>query len=174
MRRVLVPTILIILVLSLGQPTSTMTMDSQIPSLDSPLSEKTSLLADVAGIGRDRLAEFYTTRILTNRLENVLNSYASTDVHTSQLSLTDYQLSGWTLSNITIDVANITAAPEREVAGVQLENFDLQIIEFAGTFYSELSQGFYDQPHNGSLLNYSIFYSTEDYNPSIRGNASVG
>jgi len=129
-------------------------------------------VAAASGGGDTRGATQFFTRTLTSQQLDILNTYANTTNHSEELSLSDYQVSGWRLYNVQIDIGTMMAAPEKEVVGVTYENFNFQVSEVLGTFYSQLAQGFYEQPHDGALVNYSIYYSTSYYDPPLRGNAS--
>ncbi|MCK5303312.1 MAG: hypothetical protein KAJ96_09240, partial [Candidatus Thorarchaeota archaeon] len=137
---------------------------------------RTSLeLADVGGTGEDADSTLFMSRTFSDMQLSILNTYAATAKHNETLDLTEYLLPGWTLYNATMMLNNLTAAPEREVVGVDpqaTENFKIEEINPPGDVYSEeLAQGFYDQSYNGSLLNYSIRYRATGYDPDYYGYA---
>ncbi|MHA2206190.1 MAG: hypothetical protein ACXABC_10040 [Candidatus Thorarchaeota archaeon] len=173
MRRVLVMLVVAMMML-LAPPISTIdTYSNQVISPSILIDDNKVELASAGGGGNQFIATPFMSRTFGALQSSIFNSYINTGFHSGEIDLNQYLLPGWTIYNVSLNIENITAAPEREIVGSQNENVDLQITEFGGTFYSELSQGFYNQPYNGSLLNYSIYYSTERWNPPLRGNASI-
>ncbi|MHA2085617.1 MAG: hypothetical protein ACXABD_17870, partial [Candidatus Thorarchaeota archaeon] len=173
MRRVLVMLVVAMMML-LAPPISTIdTYSNQVISPSILIDDNKVELASAGGGGNQFIATPFISRTFGALQSSIFNSYINTGFHSGEIDLNQYLLPGWTIYNVSLNIENITAAPEREIVGSQNENVDLQITEFGGTFYSELSQGFYNQPYNGSLLNYSIYYSTERWNPPLRGNASI-
>jgi hypothetical protein len=74
---------------------------------------------------------------------------------------------------MTIDIENLTAALEREVVGVDdnTTNFRIQMV-LSSVYIDQLTQQFYNQPHNGSLQNYTILYRSVNLDaPSTYGYA---
>ncbi len=173
-KRVLVSSVIIVLVLIIpltGREADTSSWHRQSP--DEP--GRTSLeLADVGGTGEDADSTLFMSRTFSDMQLSILNTYAATAKHNETLDLTEYLLPGWTLYNATMMLNNLTAAPEREVVGVNpqaTENFKIEE-NLAGDVYTEeLAQSFYGQPHNGSLLNYSIRYRAINYDPDYYGYA---
>lgn len=129
-------------------------------------------LSSVSQSGNQLDAVLSLTRVVVDQELSILNDYSDMIDHSTVMDLTDYHIPGWTLYKAGIDINTISAAVEREVVGVTYQNYNFQVTEILGTFYSKLAQGFYNRPHNGVLVNYSIYYSTLYYNPSLRGNAS--
>jgi len=170
MKRVLVLLIITVLVFSvaseIGGPT---TSNFYQPNL-SPNQD--FLQSSITDTGDDRDAVLFFERAITGQQFDTLNAYTNTSDHSSTIDLSSYQIDGWTLYEAQVDIVSIDAAVEKEVVGVTYENFNFQINEILGTFYSKLAQGFYNQPHDGALVDYSFYYSTSYYNPSLRGNAS--
>jgi hypothetical protein len=170
MKRAVVILTTIILVLSV---TSEVTSPiGTIPLEGRPALVSIHNVATAAGEGDDRVATQYFTRKITSQQMDILNTYATTSVHQADLSFSDFQVPGWRLYNVNIDIGNITATAEKEVVGVTNNNTDFRIEEHDSTWYSQLAQGFYNQPHDGVLLNYSIFYYTVFYDAGLRNNAS--
>jgi len=130
------------------------------------------VVASASQIGDERDATRYFERTLESKHLAILNDYPNPLEHSDVVDLNSYALDGWSLYNVKIDIETIIAEVEKEVVGVIYESDFFQISEQAGTFYSKLAQGFYAQPHDGILLNYSINYATDGYIPSVRGNAS--
>jgi hypothetical protein len=114
-------------------------------------------VATAAGEGDDRVATQYFTRKITSQQMDILNTYATTSVHQADLSFSDFQVPGWRLYNVNIDIGNITATAEKEVVGVTNNNTDFRIEEHDSTWYSQLAQGFYNQPHDGVLFNLLLY-----------------
>jgi len=173
MKRVLVSSVIIALVLII--PLTAREVDTsnrhhqQLP--DEP-SRSSLALADVGGTGEDAASTLFISRTFSDKQLSILNSYNAPDHHNGTLNLTQYHIPEWTLYNVTMNIENLTASPEREVVGVQDETPSFRIYEAEGfANVTQLAQGFYDQPHNGSLLNYSIYHSTPTYDPAVCGYA---
>lgn len=141
------------------------------PTLDRPREGATSL-ASAGGAGNSLTAVQYMSRVINAEQISILNTFADTNTHSGEIGLSSYLNPSWHIYEVTVDVNSMEAAPEREVVGITYETFNYQISEILGTFYSQIAQGFYDQPFDGTLQNYSIYYSTTDYTPATRGNAS--
>jgi len=174
MRKALISLVIVALVLTFPiAPTENMTYPdaNTTPELDGPL-ERISSLASAGGSGTPIPATQYMSRVITGEQLAILNTFADTATHSGEIDLTSYLNPGWHVYQVTVDVNSMIAAPEREVVGQLDETINFRIDEVLGTFYSQLVQGFYNQPFDGVLNNYSIYYSTERYNPSLRGNAS--
>ncbi|MGD9397894.1 MAG: hypothetical protein PVJ05_15765, partial [Candidatus Thorarchaeota archaeon] len=172
MRKALISLVIVALMLTFpitandSQDESVLSAEPNTPMRSSPS------LAAAGGSGNSIPATQYMSRVISGEQISILNTYADTSTHSGVIDLSSYLSSGWHIYEVTIDVNSMTAAPEKEVVGVTYENFNFQISEILGTFYSQLAQGFYDEPFDGTLQNYSIYYSTTDYTPTTRGNAS--
>ena len=83
-------------------------------------------VATASGGGDTRSATQFFTRKITSQQLDILNTYANTTDHSEELSLSDYQVSGWKLYKVQIDIGTMTATPEKEVVGVTYENFNFQ------------------------------------------------
>ncbi|MBS3795920.1 MAG: hypothetical protein KGY80_13535, partial [Candidatus Thorarchaeota archaeon] len=105
------------------------------------------------------------SRTITDLNTSVLNTYAKPENHNGTINISDYQIPGWTLYNTTIDIESLRGGPEKETVGVDGETWNFKI-EKSGFTYTQLAQGFYDQPYNGSLQNYSIYYRSAYYDPN--------
>ncbi len=173
MKRVLVSSVIIALVLIIPltarEADTTNRYHQQSP--DEP-SRSSLALADVGGTGEDAASTLFMSRTFSDLQLSILNSYNAPDHHNGTLNLTQYHIPRWTLYNVTMNIENLTAAPEREAVGVQEETYMFRLYEETGlTNVTQLAQGFYNQPHNGSLLNYSIYHSTPTYDPVTYGYA---
>ena len=71
----------------------------------------------------------YLNRSYTEQLTTISNSYTLPDTHESTIDLSSYQIPGWTLSKVIIDMKNMTAIAERELVGTSAT-------PLAGPFYS--------------------------------------
>jgi hypothetical protein len=112
------------------------------------------------------------SRKIQNLDIDIMNSFANTSAHSESVDLSSYQLPGWTLYEVQIDVDNITAIAEREVLGVSKDISSFKIEEYNEVFnwrYNSLAQGFYEMPHDGQLLNYSFYYDSPIYTPAQHG-----
>jgi len=172
MRKHIVVLILVILVLSAVQD-----VDNPKRSLNQ-LNEQNishSVLgstASASGRGNSHVATMFFDRTISEQEIEIFNTYRNTVTHSVDLDLSPYLISGWRLSNVQIITSGISAALEREVVADTFENLDFSIAKISGTFYPQIAQGFYNFPHDGVLVNYSIYYSTALYDPDLRGNAS--
>ena len=137
----------------------------------SPISSNSG--ASVSGGGSSQTATMFFDRTITGQQIDILNTYGDTAMHIAELDLSPYQVPGWRLSDVQIDIGSINASAEKEVVGQTYENLNFQVAEILGTFRSQIAQGFYNYSHNGVLLNYSIYYITDRYSPPARGNASL-
>ncbi len=134
---------------------------------------KTAVVLSSAGASGISLPAYqFMSRSLNSLQVDILNTYSDTTLHSGEVDLTSYLIPGWHIYEVSIDVNNFEAAPERETLGVTYENAFFYIQQIGVINYTELSQGFYNQPYDGVLQNYSIYYSTDDYTPATRGNAS--
>ena len=143
----------------------------QVSDLSKPMNEYSSL-ASAGGSGSSIPATQYMSRVITSEQISILNTYADTSTHFGEIDLSSYLNPGWHVYEVTVDVNSMVAAPERKILADTNNNTNFQIVESLGVFYSQLVQGFYAQPHDGQLQNYSIYYYTDRYDPDVRGNAS--
>ena len=172
MRKAWISLVIVAIMLTFPITTNNNLEDSlQTSNLNSPQS-RFSNLASAGGLGNSIPATQYFSRIITSEQISILNSFANTTKHSGEIDLSTYLSPGWHVYEVTVDVNSMVAAPEKEVVGEVYETANFRIDDVLGTFYSQLAQGFYNQPYDGVLENYSIYYRTERYNPSLRGNAS--
>jgi hypothetical protein len=173
MRRAIIS---IILMVSLIIVTSTSGYIPQMSSSSSsnlnPSPQDSKSLAEAGSNGNNIPVVQYMQRIITDQLLSVSNSYANPNTHSCVIDLSSYQIPGWTLYEVLIDVDNVTAAAEREVLGISKDINTFRIEEYnpANLWrYTSLAQGFYLQPHSGNLLNYSFYYDSPIYSPGTHG-----
>jgi hypothetical protein len=129
-------------------------------------------LAEAGDNGNNLPVVQYMDRIFTDQLVSLSNSYTNPNTHSSVIDLSTYQIPGWTLYKAMIDVDNITAAAEKKVLGVSKDIDTFRIEEYNtlnGWRYTSLAQGFYLQPYEGKLLNYSFYYDSPIYSPGLQG-----
>lgn len=165
--------ILFVAVLMMTSPSETAPMSDSMTVLESVMMTQNPLgqhlTAQASGSGNEFTATQYMSRVLTDQSLSIANTFANPDHHNGTLDLSSYLIPGWTLYKVISETKNITATAEKEVVGVThsdsaTENF--RIYEAISDIYVlQLAQSFYYQPHNGSLLNYSIRYRTTQYDP---------
>ncbi|MFW9968222.1 MAG: hypothetical protein ACFFEA_13790, partial [Candidatus Thorarchaeota archaeon] len=149
-------------------------MQSELSPASAPMrnqAENPHYTSSASGAGNTQASLAYISKTIPNQQVSILNSYTNPDTHETMLDLSGYLVSGWTLYKVEIEVQNPTAAEEREVVGkASTPGTVFQIWNYsADYYYNQLVNGFYDKPHNGSLLNYSVSYYTLDYSPFSRG-----
>ncbi len=173
MKRIIIA---VILVLSLVLTSSnSINMPQGLPSTfqQAPNSpEGINLQAEAQGPGNNVPTVQYMDRIITEQILSISNNYGNTSTHSASIDLSSYQLPGWTLFEVQVDVDNITAIAERDVLGVSNEHDVFKIEEYndlSDWRYNSLTQGFYMKPHNGQLLNYSFYYNSPIYTPAQHG-----
>ncbi len=114
---------------------------------------------------------FFSTTI-TGVQTSVLNSYADIDTHEAMIDIEQFAIPDWDIYRVDVVLENLTAAPERETVGVNGNTWDFKIEkDNFDNIHSQLAQGFYDQPYNGSLQNYSIYYRSAYYDPDVNNPA---
>jgi len=171
MRMALISLLIITLILTFPFPqVENSTCIDSTPNLRRTQDDIISKTA-VEGSGDPLSSNLYISRMITSERISILNTYADTSLHSGIIDLSNYLEPGWHIYKVEINVTKMEAAPEREAIAQINENSNFRI-EDIGIFISELAQGFYEQPHDGQLMNYSIYYRTFFYNPSQRGNAS--
>jgi hypothetical protein len=172
MKRVLVSSVIIALVLIIPLTAREVDTSNQYhqQSPDEP-SRNSLALADVGGTGADAASTLFMSRTFSDKQLPILNSYNAPDHHNGTLNLTQYHIPGWTLYEVNMDIENNTAAAEREVVGVTHQTDDFKIYKIPGflIYVNALTQGFYNRPHDGNLLNYSINYKTFGYGAPAYG-----
>ncbi len=173
MRRIIIAVILVLSLVLMSS--SSIYIPQGLPSSlhQAPNSpERINLQAEAQGLGNNVPAIQYMDRIITEQILSISNSYGNPSTHSASMDLSSYQLPGWTLYEVQVDVDNITAIAEREVLGVSNDISSFQIEEYDsdnGWRYTSLAQGFYEMPHDGQLLNYSFYYDSPIYNPAQHG-----
>ncbi len=127
-------------------------------------------IASAGDSGLDSTATMFMSREIVDQSISIMNFFVNTDHHNGTFDLSEYQISGWTLYQVDMNVDNLTAIEEREVMGVAQDTYECKIWEydaFNGYRYNSLTQGFFNQPYNGSLLNYSFYYEAPIYTPAV-------
>jgi len=125
---------------------------------------------EVGDTGSDLSSMMFMTRESLKHQIPILNTYANTTDHSTLLDLVEYQIPGWTLYQVVLDVENMTAAPEKKSVGnysvatysdfFRIWKYDLDL------YYDHLAQGFYNLSHDGRLQNFSILYDSPQYDPT--------
>ncbi|MFW9794319.1 MAG: hypothetical protein ACFFEE_08455, partial [Candidatus Thorarchaeota archaeon] len=172
MRRAIISIILLFSLISVTSTTVTAPIgDAQPLSLD-PLSTNDMLISNIMRSGSSVPIAQQLHRTFANQLTTISNSFALLDTHQSTIDLSPYQIPGWTLSSVIIDVENITAISEREVVGSNTTLFatiNFAIDEPGGptsdVYINQLAQGFYNMGHDGQLQNISLLYMSPSYDP---------
>jgi len=171
MRRVLILAAIMLITTLVTTPVGYISHTSISRAEDTVLLKDSNLnVASTGGSGDDRQAVAYLDKIVSNQMLSISNSYVDTSQHLATIDLSSYRIPGWTLYNAIYQVDNITAAPERETIGASAtptgdDNF--QIMEQGATnfYYHSLAQEFYNQSHDGKLLNFTLLYDTPSYFP---------
>lgn len=171
MRKASIVVIVLTFVLMFPSPVNNGFEEMQPLMLDT--SSQYNILTDseVGGFGDSFSTSIFLSKDVSAQQVNILNTYADTATHTGSVDLIPHLIPGWHLYQADITMNSLTAIAEKKVVGVTYENYNFAVLEFMGTFYSQLAQGFYNQPYNGSLQNYSIYYSTTNYDSANRGDA---
>ncbi|MFW9889860.1 MAG: hypothetical protein ACFFER_16855, partial [Candidatus Thorarchaeota archaeon] len=125
--------------------------------------EGTAISSSAAGNGAGFDALSFFSRKITTLSSEIMNSYDSPISHSDTLSLTQYQIPGWTLYGVSMSIESITATAERERL-ISSSNDYIRIENLTGDVTDALYQGFYDQSHEGKLENYTIIYKSPYYN----------
>ena len=145
---------------------------SNNPDFINPVSRSSS--SSVSGSGYEPQSLMTFSRKIHTLDMNVMNSFGNTSSHEKTIDLSSFQVPGWTLYEAQIDADNIVAIPEREVVGVvnNISSFKIEEYNDLNNWrYNSLAQGFYLQPYNGKLLNYSFHYASDIYVPAQYGGA---
>jgi hypothetical protein len=171
MRRVFA---LLVITIMMSMPVFTAPVECDyqtVPLADSSL-HGSAILSAAGGAGNERTATRFMSRTLVGQELDLLNTFANTSEHLSQLDLTGYHIPRWTLHKATLDIENITALLEKEVVGASstplYENFRIREHDL-DVYYDQLLQGFYNHSHDGMLVNYSLRITTPTYSPAQQG-----
>ena len=108
----------------------------------------------------------YASRNVSSYTLRVSNSYGSINQHTGEINLSEYQIPGWSLYRVEIDPSLIQAIPEHESAGITPNNY-IQITNSSELVTDSLYQEFYNRPHDGKLINFTILYKANYYLESL-------
>ncbi|NHJ14065.1 MAG: hypothetical protein EAX95_10340 [Candidatus Thorarchaeota archaeon] len=176
MKRVLTLALIVLMILVIAPEVATPQENGAgTRSTNSGYPVETSVHASASGIGGNLDSEMYFSRTFTNLQASILNTYENPSTHQTTIDLSGFHEPGWALYRASFDVANITAELEREAlvtSGATSLNFKIWEYDTdSQLFISNLTQGFYNQPHIGALTNYSVSYITDSYDPGSRGTA---
>ncbi|MGY5870947.1 MAG: hypothetical protein RTV72_01740 [Candidatus Thorarchaeota archaeon] len=180
MRRAIIALILIISLLSVvSTPVNGPQYNSSHSDLDIAF-EDSKILSDITKPGSNVPIDQSFTRLYSNQILTLANSFSALNTHENSIDLSSYQIPGWTLHKVIIDTDNITAIPEREVAGstaTPSTSLLFAIDEPGGpssdVYVNQLAQGFYNMSHDGQLLNISLLYMSPAYDPSNQNYAYI-
>ncbi|MFX1483279.1 MAG: carboxypeptidase-like regulatory domain-containing protein [Promethearchaeota archaeon] len=170
MRRLLVPLVIFIFILSVP---ITNDFDYTRISNDTgfnPMMNEHNIDA-ANGMGNDLTTVAFFSRVVSGQQLGIYNSYSDI-THKGILDFSGYQVPGWTLYRADVDAASIIAAPERETLGVSANTYNY-ILNNSGVVTDALYQEFYGLSHDGKLENYSITYKCSYYTSSL-GDAYLG
>ncbi|MHA2067977.1 MAG: hypothetical protein ACXABY_26750, partial [Candidatus Thorarchaeota archaeon] len=173
MRRTSIPLIVVVLILAMPLSENQVPVHSDHSRTNTPNAGTQFLPSDASGAGSSSQAMLFMGRTFTGLQTSVVNEYSDSDKHNGSLDLSSYLVSGWTLYKAVMNVTSMEATVEREVVGsTSSPGLGYRIEEYnPDVYYSDLAQGFYSQPHDGRLLNYSVVYSTFGYVTATRGTA---
>ncbi|MHA1927620.1 MAG: hypothetical protein ACTSV2_03460 [Candidatus Thorarchaeota archaeon] len=174
MRRIILSITLITLMLLVPPSALDTTSHSPEPTSNLPLTPN-NYLESASAQGDDGVATSFMSREISGQSISVMNSFVNTAHHNGTLDLAPYLIPGWTLYNVTITLDNFTASSEQESIGSDSDaTYPVRIQEYSAPYrYTNLTQGFYNQVHNGSLVNVSLLYQSPSYDPSNQGYAFV-
>lgn len=125
------------------------------------LPAKGTSLASAEGVGDELDAVLFMSRTFTNLDFSVMNTFSNTALHTYSLDLSGFHEPEWILSRAVLNIQSLSAIAEKEVLGVNHEKDDFMIAKSGPIIIDGLTQGFYNQSHDGHLLNYSIRYRAD-------------
>ncbi|TXT55979.1 MAG: exported protein of unknown function [Candidatus Thorarchaeota archaeon] len=148
------------------------THQNNLETASNPLLKQETVLSSVVESGDEISSIQHMIREIPNQQTTILNSYVNPNTHNLVLDFSQYHVPGWSLYKADMDIENITAGLEFEVLGVSKDDStSFSINNDTGDPYDILSQGFYNQPHNGLLQNYSFYYQDVGYNPDFQNYA---
>ena len=176
MKRLYITIIMVLMIVAFPQFEGSVSKEQVSLVEDNLLQKNISALSQAGEQGNQQASLMYMSRFLTSKSCSIFNNYSAPLHHNGTADFNEYLLSGWTLYNVTIDIENITAAPERKATNINNYNTFLAIYKNPGppiTYYDGIAQAFYNEPFNGSLLNYSLPYRTVVYDDNLYNNASL-
>ena len=166
MRKLLAPTLILMLVLLLPAVTNFDQGVMELSSGDiSPGLSNTAITSAAGSSGTDALAVLSMSRTITGLDFEILNSYSDA-THSGAINLAPYQLSGWFLYSAEIDATTINATAERKTLTINPDNA-ITISNNSGLIRDALYQEFYNQPHDGKLENYTFSYLANPYDGAL-------
>jgi len=118
MKRVIVVMTIMIVILAFPLSTeSPLDLINHDTSNQHGMREQSSF-ATTSGKGDTRTSTKFASRQVTGLDLQILNSYASTGVHSASLDFSDYLIPGWSFYRLDIEVASILATVEHESTGI--------------------------------------------------------
>ena len=162
MRKLLAPTLILMLVLLIPAVANFDQGVSELPTSNISPGQSNRAITSSAGLtGTDTQTILSMERTITGLEFDVLNSYSDA-THTDQIDFAAYQVPGWSLYNVQIDATTINATAERKTLTLN-PNDAITISNNSGLVRDALYQEFYNQPHDGKLENYTISYLAYPY-----------
>ncbi|MBE0527176.1 MAG: hypothetical protein IH631_09555, partial [Candidatus Thorarchaeota archaeon] len=134
--------------------------------LPNGINQDSSVLSSASSSGMTYTSLAYMTQSVQSQTVQILNSYSNPTSHSGNLDFSNYQISGWNLYNITMEITSINAIAERESTGVSASTH-IDIVNASGAITDVLYQAFYNQGHNGKLENYSLDYRAPFYDSGL-------
>jgi hypothetical protein len=166
MKRVLIPLLMLVLILSFPNPSQVNNNYSNEPEILKPSSDTRSI-AEAGSSGNDLQTVAYMSREISNLQIDIANSFADA-THRGNLSLAAYQTAGWTLYAAEVNANSLTAIAEHETMGITPSRGGSIIIRNdTGLITDALYQQFYDLPHDGKLQNYTFRYYAPFYDTGL-------
>ncbi|MHA2374463.1 MAG: hypothetical protein ACXAEB_15765, partial [Candidatus Thorarchaeota archaeon] len=162
MRRILIP-VIIALILLIATPTGDAIPEGyQVHDGLILESSDSQTLSTAGGFGNNAGSVANISRSFSGILTSVLNSYSDVSTHSGIIDLSNYQVPGWTLYNVTIIMNDLTAIAERDSLGI-VPNTDIIIQNNSGIVTDSLYQEFYNEIYDGKLDNYTITCRVDYY-----------
>ncbi|MFW9889888.1 MAG: hypothetical protein ACFFER_16995, partial [Candidatus Thorarchaeota archaeon] len=176
MRRALVPAAIILIISFVVVPASYVNRQKANGVEEIAFQDRTLSPSSAGSSGSDTAAAAYMDRVVPDQMIAILNSFANTSLHETRIDLTPYHMSGWTLYRSEFEMVNITAELEKEITNsTPFSSTAMRIYEHEIdlNYYSQLAQGFFNQSHDGLLMNFSLYYATPTYDPIVHNYAYV-
>ena len=128
-----------------------------------------------SGTGDTRASVVFASRQVNSLSIPILNTFASTSVHSGFLDLSSHLIPGWSLYEVEIDVSSITAVREYVSLNVNPSTYIRIRNDTASSHLTTdaLYQEFYKQPYDGKLENYTISYIAPLYDDVSLGIAHL-
>ena len=166
MKRVLIPLLMLVLILSFPNPSQVNNNYSNESQILKPSSNSSSI-SEAGSPGNDLQTVAYMSREISNLQIDIANSFADA-THRGNLSLAAYQTAGWTLYAAEVNANSLIAIAEHETMGITASRGGSIIIRNdTGLITDALYQQFYDLPHDGKLQNYTFRYYAPFYDTGL-------